>query len=49
MRIGSVELHEFPEQNSSDVRHAHRCAGMPTFGLLHGIHRQKPNAIGHIA
>ena len=48
MRIGRIELHEVPEQNGRDVGHAHRRAGMTALGLLHGIHGEKPDAVGHI-
>jgi hypothetical protein len=46
--IRRIELHEVPEKNGRDVGHAHRRAGMTAFGLLHGIHGKKPDAIGHI-
>jgi hypothetical protein len=43
-----IELHEILEENGRDVGHAHGRAGMTAFGLLHGIHRKKPYAVGHI-
>ena len=48
MRIGRIELHEIPEQHGRDVGHAHRRAGMAALGLLHGIHRKKADAVGHV-
>jgi hypothetical protein len=34
--------------NGRDVGHAHGRAGMTAFGLLHGIHGKKPDAVGHV-
>jgi hypothetical protein len=48
MRIGGIELHEILVKNGRDVGHTQGRAGMAAFGLLHGIHRKKPDAVGHI-
>ena len=48
MWIGRIELHEILEENGRDVGHAHRRAGMAALGLLHGVHGQKPDAVGQI-
>ena len=48
MRVGRIELHEILEENGRDVGHPHRRAGMSALGLLHGIHRQETDAVGHV-
>ena len=48
MRIGRVELHEILVENGRDVGHAHRRAGMAAVGVLHGVHGQRPDAVGQI-
>jgi hypothetical protein len=48
MWIRRIELHEVPEENGRDVGHAHGRAGMTAFGLLHGVHGKKPDAVGHV-
>ena len=47
VRIGRVVLQVPAPQRDRDLGHAHRRAGMAGIGLLHGIHRQRPNGIGH--
>ena len=45
---GGVELQEAGEQHGGDVGHAHRHAGMAGFGLLHRVHGERPDGIGHV-
>ena len=47
LRVGGVEFQELSEQHGRDVGCAHRQAGMAGFGLLHGVHRQCADRIGH--
>ena len=47
VRLGSVEFQELREQHGGDVGRAHRQAGMAGIGLLHGIHGEPADRIGH--
>jgi hypothetical protein len=44
-----IELQEAAEQHGGDVGHAHRHAGMAGIGLLHGVHGERPDGVGHVA
>ena len=46
MRISRVVAEVVVPQDLSDVRHAHRHAGMAAAGLLDGIHGQNANRVG---
>ncbi len=43
-----IELQEAREQHGGDIGHAHRHAGMAGIGLLHGVHGERPDGIGHV-
>ena len=47
--IGRVMPEEIVPQHFSDIRHAHRRAGMPGVGALNRIHTQCPDSIGKLA
>ena len=47
MGIGGVEFQELGEQHGGDVGRAHRQAGMAGIGLLHRIHAEGADGIGH--
>ncbi len=46
--VRGVELQEAREQHGGDIGHAHGHAGMAGIGLLHGVHGQRPDGIGHV-
>ncbi len=46
-RRAGVELQELREQHGCDIGGAHRQPGMPGFCLLHRVHREPPNRVGH--
>ena len=46
--VRGVELQEAREQHGGDVGHAHGHAGMAGIGLLHRVHGQRPDGIGHV-
>ena len=47
VRVGGVELQELREQHGGHVGGAHRHAGMAGVGVLHGVHAEDANGIGH--
>ena len=47
VRIGRVVRKVPTPQRDRNLRHAHRHAGMAGVGLLHRIHRQRANGVGH--
>ena len=47
-RVGGIELQELGKQHGRHVGGAHRQAGMAGIGLLHGVHGQRADGIGHI-
>ena len=47
VRIGRVVAQVPAPQRDGDVGHAHRRAGMAGVGLLHGVHRQRADRVGH--
>ena len=47
--MGRVELQEAREQHGGHVGHAHRHAGVAGIGLLHGVHGERPDGVGHVA
>ena len=49
VRPRRIELDEAVEQHRRDVGHAHRHAGMARIRLLHGVHRQRADGVGHVA
>ena len=49
VRLRCIELQELGEQDSGDVGHAHRQAGMTGIRLLHGVHGQGPDGVRHVA
>ena len=46
-RIGGIEFEKLAEQHGRDIGRAHRQAGMPGLGLLHGVHRQRADGVRH--
>ena len=47
-RVRGIELEKAREQHGGDIGHAHGHAGMAGIGLLHGVHGQRPDRIGHV-
>ena len=47
-RIGGIELQELGPQHRGDIGGAHRQPRMAGIGLLHAIHRQRADRIGHL-
>ena len=47
VRIAGVVLEVTAPQRHGYFCHAHGCAGMTGVGLLHGVHRQRADGIGH--
>ncbi len=48
VRIGRVVLQVPVPQRHGDVGHAHRRAGVARVGLLHGVHGQGADRVGHL-
>jgi hypothetical protein len=48
LRIGRVVLQVAVPQGDGDVRHAHGRAGVARVGLLHRVHGQRPDRVGHL-
>ena len=46
--VRGVELQEAREEHGGHVGHAHRHAGMAGIGLLHRVHGQRANGVGHV-
>ena len=49
LRVRRIDFQEPCEQHGGDIGHAHRHAGMAGIGLLHGVHRQGADGIGHFS
>ena len=47
VRVARVVLQVPVPQRDGDLGHAHRRAGVARIGLLHGVHRQGADGIGH--
>ena len=48
IRVRGIEFQEAGEQHGGDIGHAHGHAGMAGIGLLHGIHGERADGIGHL-
>ncbi len=46
--VGGIEFEEAREQHGSDVGHAHGHAGMAGIGLLHRVHGERSDGVGHV-
>ena len=46
--VGGIELQEAGEQHGGHVGHAHGHAGMAGIGLLHRVHGQRADGVGHV-
>ena len=47
LRVGRVVAQVAAPQRDGHVGHAHRRAGVAGVGLLHGVHRQRADRVGH--
>ena len=46
--VGGVEFQMPGEEDGGGIGHAHRHAGMARLGLLHGVHGERPDGVGHL-
>ena len=46
--MAGIEFQEAREQHGGDIGHAHGHAGMAGIGLLHGIHGERADGVGHL-
>ena len=47
VRVLGIKAHEAGEQHRGDIGRAHRQAGMAGIGLLHGVHGEEADRVGH--
>ena len=48
VRLRRIEFHEAGEQHGGNIGHAHGHAGMAGIGLLHRVHGEGADGIGHL-